>query len=310
MIRRPPTSTLFPYTRLFRSPLPGDAAGLDVDPLAEADVRALGQLLDGAQGAAHVGLEDDPQIAVAGVELTVDADRGIRRRVVFHVDADEIAEPLGSLDDTGHVVAAETLVDLEPQQGELDRYVTVDLLAVDRLEDPQVLLDGGGRLLPLAHLLAQHVDGRHGPLLVEVADDADGIGEVFSRDVAGSHPADDRLRHGGEAGDQQAVERAHQGIPPGWQITRLELSIRRRAAPRSPGWPPRRAHRSPSAPTSSTGRRRPRGAGPASGWRPARGSASRPPPPGARPRSPCSRGWRDRTPAARAPGAGGSRGRR
>src|SRR5436305_6286474 len=59
MIRRPPTSTLFPYTRLFRSPLPGDAAGLDVDPLAEADVRSLGQLLDVAQGAAHVGLEED-----------------------------------------------------------------------------------------------------------------------------------------------------------------------------------------------------------------------------------------------------------
>ena len=78
-----------------------------------------------------------------------------------------------------------------------------------RVEDPQVLLDGGGRLAALAHLLAEDVEGRHRALRVELADDADGVVQGLAGDVAGGHPADDRLRHAGQAGDQQAVERTH-----------------------------------------------------------------------------------------------------
>src|SRR3712207_8636760 len=60
MIRRPPRSTLFPYTTLFRSP--GDAAGHPVR--AELD-GALGREQPAARGAQHV--EAGP--ADPGVEL-------------------------------------------------------------------------------------------------------------------------------------------------------------------------------------------------------------------------------------------------
>src|SRR6266540_6720233 len=47
MIRRPPRSTLFPYTTLFRSPRPG-ILGLDQRPCGEQEVDSLGddQLAD------------------------------------------------------------------------------------------------------------------------------------------------------------------------------------------------------------------------------------------------------------------------
>ena len=75
------------------------------------------QLLDVAQGAAHVGLEDDADVAVPVLQLAVDAERRVRRRMVLHVDADEIAEAFGGLDDARDVVAAEPLVDLEAPGG-------------------------------------------------------------------------------------------------------------------------------------------------------------------------------------------------
>ncbi len=80
---------------------------------------------------------------------------------------------------------------------------------VDRLEGAEVLLGGGDGLLALADLLAEDVDGGHGAFLVELADDADGVVQSLARDVAGSHPADDRLRHQGQGGDQHAVEHTH-----------------------------------------------------------------------------------------------------
>jgi hypothetical protein len=189
---------------------PGDLPGLDVDPLAEADARAfVRQVVDVLQSAAHVGLEDAAQIAVAGVELAVDPQGGVRAGVVLHVDADEVAVPLRGLGDARHVVAAETFVDLETQQGQLDRDVGVDPLALDGVEDPQVFLDGGGRLLPLLDLFAEDVDGPHGALLIERAHDAHGVFQRLSGDVAGGDPADDRLRDDGQTGHQHAVERAH-----------------------------------------------------------------------------------------------------
>src|SRR5438067_7098489 len=44
MIRRPPRSTLFPYTTLFRSSLPAAAAGADQRPVARGAVAPAGDL--------------------------------------------------------------------------------------------------------------------------------------------------------------------------------------------------------------------------------------------------------------------------
>src|SRR3712207_9503228 len=59
MIRRPPRSTLFPYTTLFRSEAPADGAGLLPAPLGQP-VAVLGQRAAGAVG------DVEHRLAVAG----------------------------------------------------------------------------------------------------------------------------------------------------------------------------------------------------------------------------------------------------
>src|SRR3712207_8999423 len=65
MILRPPRSTLFPYTTLFRSGLLGDAGGQAavgradvVDDLAELELRAAGDLAGAGGGRAADDLAD------------------------------------------------------------------------------------------------------------------------------------------------------------------------------------------------------------------------------------------------------------
>src|SRR5256885_11093480 len=50
MIRRPPRSTLFPYTTLFRSPLERDGQGLEVGRGLQADAMQRLQALPGLPG--------------------------------------------------------------------------------------------------------------------------------------------------------------------------------------------------------------------------------------------------------------------
>src|SRR3712207_6971943 len=56
MIRRPPRSTLFPYTTLFRSVVQGDAVDLRVDP---ASGQQRGQARREPRGAADLGRVED-----------------------------------------------------------------------------------------------------------------------------------------------------------------------------------------------------------------------------------------------------------
>src|SRR3712207_7355418 len=58
MIRRPPRSTLFPYTTLFRSHVPDDVV-LQEDPVAAEQVAGLGEDLAGGPGVVHLGQPRD-----------------------------------------------------------------------------------------------------------------------------------------------------------------------------------------------------------------------------------------------------------
>src|SRR3712207_9423871 len=84
MIRRPPRSTLFPYTTLFRSPV-DVRDGLALGDLTDEDLTRLGERDDRRRGAGTLGVRDDRGLAtlenrddgVGGAE--VDSDRSCHR---------------------------------------------------------------------------------------------------------------------------------------------------------------------------------------------------------------------------------------
>jgi hypothetical protein len=76
----------------------------------------------------------------------------------------------GARGDGVDVGCAQALIDLEPDQGGLDRHVGVDVLLGDPLQEPGVVVNRGLRLGPLDHLLAEHIDGGHCAFGVEDAD--------------------------------------------------------------------------------------------------------------------------------------------
>src|SRR2546430_13468523 len=76
MIRRPPRSTLFPYTTLFRSRAGADSAGVD-DPLGDRVEQRTGAGERGIVAAGH-----DQEIARLGA-LHAAADRRIEHRDVL-----------------------------------------------------------------------------------------------------------------------------------------------------------------------------------------------------------------------------------
>src|SRR5580698_10329889 len=80
MIRRPPRSTLFPYTTLFRSP---------VGPPARVEQRAVKVDRQQAPGGRHGGRS--PRAGGGGSGLSVDRDLALRARapLVLHDAVDE-----------------------------------------------------------------------------------------------------------------------------------------------------------------------------------------------------------------------------
>src|SRR2546429_4136260 len=78
MIRRPPRSTLFPYTTLFRSPQLGNCAvgHLDADLALRHDAEGVNCLVLGDVGGLQRSCESTPAVPLAGpVDLGVDAAR-------------------------------------------------------------------------------------------------------------------------------------------------------------------------------------------------------------------------------------------
>ena len=149
--------------------LEGELGRLDVDPLAQPDVRPqVGKRTDVVDRPAQVGLEDDADVVVPGVaQLAVEPQRVVGRARVLHVDADEVAD-LGRVGhDLLEVAAAEAVAELEPERRQLHAHVRVQVVPLDRLEHVAVLADDRHRLVDAGDLLAEDVDRRHLPALVE-----------------------------------------------------------------------------------------------------------------------------------------------
>ena len=107
--------------------------------------------------------------------------------------------------DAQEVRPAELVREVEPEPGELDADVRVELLALDRLEDVVVSLDDLERLAAARDLLAEHVDRRHLPLLVERSHNVHRVRDRRARDVAVGDPAYDRARDRRQHADDGAI---------------------------------------------------------------------------------------------------------
>ena len=109
------------------------------------------------------------------------------------------------LDDPQEVRLAELVRKVEPEPGELDADVRVELLPLDRLEHVVVGCDDLERLAPARDLLAEHVDRRHLPLLVERSHDLHRVRNRRARDVAVGDPAYHRARDRRQHADDGAI---------------------------------------------------------------------------------------------------------
>src|SRR2546426_396084 len=102
MIRRPPRSTLFPYTTLFRSPVEMPVAVVDVEPVLER-VGVTPELVAAAHDvevrmSVAVGVEED-RVDVLG--KTIRLERRLRagaERAVALLDEQAAGLPLGAAD--------------------------------------------------------------------------------------------------------------------------------------------------------------------------------------------------------------------
>ena len=147
-------------------------------------------------------------------QLAVQRERAVGRRRVLHVDPHEPAAGRGIDDDRLEVLAAEVVVELEPERRELDRDVRVELLVVEPREHVVVLTRDRARLVGARDLLAEHVDGRELPFRVQPSDDAHRVVERRPGDVARREPLDDGPRHSRQQPDDRAVEKSHERA--GW----------------------------------------------------------------------------------------------
>ncbi len=182
----------------------GDRRRLDVDPFAQPDVV---DPLDVVDRPPQVRLHDDAEILVPELaQVAVQAEGAGRRRRVLHVDSDETLPRPGVFDDGLEVLATQVEVEVEPERGQLDRDVRVELVAVDPREQVVVLAGDRPRLVRAGDLLAEHVDGRQLPLPVQLIDDARGIVDRRARDVARREPLHHRSRDSRQETDDRAVE--------------------------------------------------------------------------------------------------------
>jgi hypothetical protein len=159
-----------------------DRRRLDVDPLAQPNVV---DSLDVGDRPPQVSLHDHPEILVPELaKVAVQPEGTGGRRRVLHVDSDEALTLLGVSDDRLEVLAAQAEIEVEPERGQLDRDVRVELVVVDPCQQIVVLAGDRPGLVCVGDLLAEHVDGRELPLAVQLIDYASRVVDRRARDVA------------------------------------------------------------------------------------------------------------------------------
>src|SRR3712207_5176096 len=109
MIRRPPRSTLFPYTTLFRSPESFKVLLKEMQSLA-LDIHVLSD-----EGAEVEVREEDDELLRAAEELGIDLSPGSLRAAARQPTAEEVEEGQERVDQTGELTlpADEELGDLD-----------------------------------------------------------------------------------------------------------------------------------------------------------------------------------------------------
>src|SRR3989440_6666806 len=103
MIRRPPRSTLFPYTTLFRSPRPGlgpeiarrevRRVGLEEQPVARDLAHQLEQVPAAPLVADPAGDADVEAEVEVGLQLLLAAGKAVRDRFFHLVVLEDLGEP-------------------------------------------------------------------------------------------------------------------------------------------------------------------------------------------------------------------------
>src|SRR2546430_14160080 len=136
MIRRPPRSTLFPYTTLFRSNLPDELRGLLLTPRQRAEEFRRTRALDGAEVgdgllARHAdAVVGDGERAGAWVGIDADGELAIFRKQRAVCDRCE-AQPIAGVGGIGEQLAQEDLpVAVEGMDHELQQLAHLGLEAV------------------------------------------------------------------------------------------------------------------------------------------------------------------------------------
>ena len=129
-------------------------------------------------------------------QVAVDRERGVGRRVILHVDAEEAAATRRFARETVERGPAELGVDEEPDMGGLDRDAAFEALALERRDEAGALGDGGFDLLRVMEVLAEESGGGAHPLRGETAVGPHRVvegdaGDVALRDAEDDGPGDE-----------------------------------------------------------------------------------------------------------------------
>ena len=143
-----------------------------------------------------------PELAQLAVEL----QRAIGRRRVLHVDPHEAPARRASATTASRLSRHRSRSRSSPSAVSLIEMFESSPSLVDARQQIVVLAGDRPRLVGARHLLAEDVDRGQLPALVQLPDDANGIVERRTRDIARREPLHDRPRDGRQEADERAVE--------------------------------------------------------------------------------------------------------
>src|SRR5215207_5638039 len=211
-----------------------DQRRLHVNAFAKTDVRAQGRKVANVPDRPpEVCLEDDAEVVETFLaQLSIHPQGVARTARVLHVDAHEVAA-LGRVPDDGlEIPLAHVVAEFQAEPGQLDAHVRVEMLALDRLEDVVVGPNDLERSLWRGDLLAENVDRRHPPFVVQALDRPAGLRDGLPSDVARRDPLDERFRHRRQQPGDRTVEEGHGPGDSSWGAAQEGLAelTRRRGA--------------------------------------------------------------------------------